>query len=154
MSVNNVSQTQSRAWPQTSERARRPFGLKAIILLLIVQAVGGIVVVAASLIANPTLRAQMGTDPRLLAEMPVAIISQSILAPLNLLAATGLLLLRRWAWVLTMTLLAYSMALGAIAFFLGQPHYFSMVLNVIMVFYLNQSEVQNLFASSESADAT
>ena len=42
-------------------------------------------------------------------------------------------------------LLAYWMATDTIGYFAGTPEYFSTLLNVVMVFYLNQREVRELF---------
>jgi hypothetical protein len=57
----------------------------------------------------------------------------------------GLWLLKRWAWFLTMIQLGLSLALGLWVYAQGEPLYVNMGLNTIMVFYLNQSEVQHAF---------
>ncbi len=49
-------------------------------------------------------------------------------------------------------LLAYWMATDAIAYFREAPDYFSMVLNVALVFYLNQLEVKELFEVQPQQD--
>jgi uncharacterized membrane protein len=68
-----------------------------------------------------------------------------ILAILRLIAIVGLWRMRRWAWFLTMCLLAYAMAYDIVAFFQGTGVYVTMFLNVLTVFYLNLQEVQRLF---------
>jgi len=78
------------------------------------------------------------------------VISQLALAPLRLAAAIGLWRIHHWAWLLTMMVLAYTLASEIIAFFLTQPNFLMMVLGVVTVFYLNQREVQDLFADRET----
>jgi hypothetical protein len=53
-----------------------------------------------------------------------------------------------------MVLISYAMAYDAVLFFRGTPHYFPMLLNVVMVFYLNQQDVQSLFEQAESSEAS
>lgn len=133
-----------------SERSQRPFGLKAIVALLLVQAIAGAVVVAAYFFENQDLFVQLGTAPNALSVASALVISQLVLAPLRLAAAIGLWRIRHWAWLLTMILLAYTLAFEIIAFFLAQPNFLMMVLGVVTVFYLNQHEVQDLFADRET----
>lgn len=57
----------------------------------------------------------------------------------------GLWLLKRWAWFLVMMQLGLSLALCLWAYFQGVPLYVYMWLNTILVFYLNQREVQYVF---------
>ena len=52
-----------------------------------------------------------------------------------------------------MALLSYAMALDGILFFIGEPAYLLMALNVITVFYLNQREVLGLFTKTETMEA-
>lgn len=132
--------------PSSADRMRRPFGLKAIIVLQIVQAIASVAVIVFYWIVLPRVEHDPSIDVNF---WQISNLSYILLAPLRFFAALGLGRLRRWAWVLTMTLIAYSMAMDAIAFFHDRPLYFSMVLNVILVFYLNQREVQELFAVPE-----
>jgi uncharacterized membrane protein (DUF2068 family) len=133
-----------------SERVQRPFGLKAIVALLLVQAIAGAVVVAAYFFENQNLFVQLGTALNALSAASALAISQLVLAPLRLAAAIGLWRLRHWAWLLNMILLAYALAFEIVAFFLAQPNHLMMVLGVVTVFYLNQREVQDLFAEQET----
>ena len=64
----------------------------------------------------------------------------------------GLWRYRLWAWYGVLLLLAYWMATDAIAYFRDAPDYFSMVLNVALVFYLNQLEVKELFEVQPQQD--
>ena len=133
-----------------SERVQRPFGLKAIVALLLVQALAGAVVVAAYVLGSQNPFVQLSAIPTTLSAASVLVISQLVLAPLRLAAAIGLWRIQHWAWLLTMILLAYTLAFEIIAFFLAQPNFLMMVLGVATVFYLNQHEVQDLFADLET----
>jgi hypothetical protein len=134
----------SASLPVGRGRKRRPFGLKAIITLQIVQAILGVALFVLFNINNPDLQADLERDVRELLRLPLTL--YLIFAILRIPAAIGLWRYQRWAWVLTMTLITVSMALDIVAFFRGRPLYLSMFLNVIMVFYLNLQEVQELFS--------
>lgn len=141
----------SRSHPQLHARLRRPFGLKAIIALQLAQFAFGVFVFILFTLTIPDLQADLDQDAAALLRLPVTF--YLILGLLRGLTAIGLWRYRRWAWVLTMTLLAASMAMDAAAFFRGRPYYFSMLVNVLLVFYLNQREVQQLFVVSTAERA-
>lgn len=61
------------------------------------------------------------------------------------LAILGLLWLKRWGWVLTMILTGVGLSLSIWNYFQGRPNYVSLVLSLVIVFYLNQREVQATF---------
>lgn len=67
------------------------------------------------------------------------------LSLLGVTVSLGLLRRQRWAWALVMIQLGAVMALDLAAYFTGEPRYVSMLISVIIVFYLNQSEVQDTF---------
>jgi len=64
---------------------------------------------------------------------------------LSLLSVYGLWRMQRWAWFITMLDLGLSMSIGLYSYYYGDPDYWTMFFNVVMVFYLNQREVQNAF---------
>ena len=132
-------------------RRRRPFGLKAINTLLVLQVIAGLLAILFFVIAL-NLPADIPLDEidDLVLSMPFYIAQQSVLAVLRLVCLFGLWRLKRWAWFLMMLLLTYSMAVDIVAFFRGHPIYIAMLLNVAMVFYLNQREVQELFERRET----
>jgi lysylphosphatidylglycerol synthetase-like protein (DUF2156 family) len=66
-------------------------------------------------------------------------------ASLFALVAAGMWLRRRAAWVATMLLVGAVMVIELLRYARGDPHYLLMVLCVLIVFYLNQREVQSLF---------
>jgi uncharacterized membrane protein (DUF2068 family) len=60
----------------------------------------------------------------------------------------GLWRMQRFAWVLIMIQVGLSMAFDLWGYFHGYPSYASMLIDVIIVFYLNQREVQRAFSSA------
>jgi uncharacterized membrane protein (DUF2068 family) len=122
---------------------RYPFGLRVIIVLFLVKTIGIITILV--LVTSTYLWPDLQIESAALVQSPQTLVMYVVLAPLDLLAAIGLWRRKRWAWVLTMALLAFSMTLDIVSFLRGQPIYISMVLNVVQVGYLNQQEVQDLF---------
>ncbi len=139
---------------EPDRRPHRPFVLRAIIALLIIQSIFDAAYVALSVWDYILLSDPLRNDPDGIVQLLLDVGSLSILAPLYLVAAIGLWRLRRWAWVLTMILLAYSMTEDIIKFSQGDPFYFSMALNVVNVAYLNLREVQDLFSEPTKKDAS
>jgi uncharacterized membrane protein (DUF2068 family) len=150
MSIDQYPDQPSLGSLPAFERVQRPFGLKAIVALLLVQAIAGALVVAAYVIGSQNPQVQLSSAPNTLLAASALVISQLALAPLRLAAAIGLWRIHHWAWLLTMMVLAYTLASEIIAFFLTQPNFLMMVLGVVTVFYLNQREVQDLFADRET----
>ncbi len=60
----------------------------------------------------------------------------------------GLWHMQRWAWVLIMIQAGLGMASDLWGYFHGYPSYISILINVIIVFYLNQREVQRAFSGT------
>lgn len=59
--------------------------------------------------------------------------------------AFGLLLLKRWAWVLTMLWAGLNLVAALLSYYNEEPNYVGMALSVVAVYYLNQREVQSAF---------
>ena len=57
-------------------------------------------------------------------------------------AAIGLWLGSRRAWVLTMLLVGFSLILDLALYWAGEPRYLRMALDVVLAFYLNQGAVR------------
>lgn len=68
-----------------------------------------------------------------------------ILVAILLLAVLGLLLQKRWGWIVTMILTGLGLFYTIWSYFRGTPRYFPMLIYVIIVLYLNQREVQQPF---------
>lgn len=117
---------------------RLPFGVKAIITLKMLGVVSILLVAAISglQLADPEL-AEI--------EIYATIVIYTLFALLDLVAIIGLWRLARWAWTLTMLTIGFSLANLLYRYFQEDPLYLNMVLNVLMVFYLNQRDVQRVF---------
>lgn len=118
---------------------KRPFGVTAIVVL---QA-GSILALAVDIYKMQAVQSIFFLpeieDPRLVLPMGLAIIL------VELVIAFGLWHLKRFAWVLIMILQGIGMAVYLWFYTNGEPLYLSMLLSVIIVFYLNQREVQQAF---------
>ena len=70
----------------------------------------------------------------------------------TLLAITivGLLRLRRWAWLLTMILTGSTLLFRIVLYFQAAAPAFNLVFGVLVVFYLNQRNVQQRFKRRDS----
>mgnify|MGYP003383673822 CR=1 FL=1 len=124
------------------QRGRRPFGLYMILILLTLQGLIGVLATSLFGLGLVLLPSEIWSEYDLQLF--------GLLEPILLLLATivvviGLWRYRAWGWYGMMLLLAYWMASDAIGYFTGNPDYGSMLLNVAMVFYLNQREVRELF---------
>ena len=116
----------------------RPFGLYIIIILQ--------VLIALSLAAGLILLQVTGVDlPLLLRDQFLFKIYGWIIAGVFLLASLGLLRLKRWGWVLSMLLIGTNLVYNIWLYFQGDAHYLDMVANIVIVFYLNQRDVQAPF---------
>ncbi|MCB0085694.1 MAG: hypothetical protein KDE50_04865 [Caldilineaceae bacterium] len=145
MSAINTAQIQPLPSPPQPGRPRRPFGLKALVVLLVLQALLSIAVGITLVLASSYLPADSGVRAQLFDVPGLSLITYSMLGASRFIVAIGLWRLRRWAWVWMMVQLAVSMVQDIQSYYGGQPLYPSMILNVIVVFYLNQHEVQDLF---------
>ncbi len=75
--------------------------------------------------------------------------------PILFVIAYGLWQYKRWAWVATMAYVGIGMGTQVWAHFLGTADYVTMPMYILIVFYLNQSDVQSIFAEpSEQRDET
>lgn len=119
---------------------KRPFGLIAIIILQTVQAVAWAGLLYAYTRPELTEEIEAFLD---ISSVAYAVQIGSML--LLLVALPAVWLLKRWGWILLMLQLGISLSMGIWQFFDGAPNYLIMVLNVFIVFYLNQRDVQQLF---------
>jgi hypothetical protein len=117
---------------------RRPFGLYLIIILQLLLAIllsmvllgeKTIVTYLKVLIQNPLFYSWFGW----------------VLIGALVLSILGLLMLKRWGWILTMILTGIGLSYSIWSYFQGNPHYIPMVLYLVIVFYLNQRDVQAAF---------
>ena len=127
-------------------RPARPLGVALVALFMLADAiVGGL--------------EALGALPELLDRGPVlnaSDVSTSFLAAaaaLKVVAAVGLWLGWRRAWVLTMLLVGLSLVALIVLYLsgVGEPRYLRLAINVVIAFYLNQGVVQQYFERREDA---
>jgi hypothetical protein len=123
----------------TPRRRKRPFGLYAVIVLLLLQ--------GPSLIASRD-EVRYGLGWIVPAGQNTGAVADLIGISLSLIALVlivGLWRLKRWAWVGAMMFVGLGLTVGIIQYLRNQPLYGTMLLNIFIVFYLNQRDVQDLF---------
>ncbi len=123
---------------------RRPFGLYLIIILQLV----GAILLAMSLLGEKTVAVYL----KVLVQNPIFYTWFGwVLIGFLMLAVLGLLFLKRWGWILTMILTGIGLAFSIWSYFQGNPHYIPMVIYLVIVFYLNQRDVQSPFLEKENS---
>ena len=70
----------------------------------------------------------------------------SVFAVIGLVLAVGLLRLQRWAWVASMVWQGTGLAIALFLYFHDEPDYWWLATGAITVLYLNQGDVQRVFA--------
>lgn len=137
--------------PERGPRRERPPGLYAIIALLLANA---------TLIALDVSRsyAALGIGLGLprpvlpgISDADVDRVLRLLIAGGFLFVAVGIWTLRRWAWVALMIAVGLGLGEGLIRYARGDPRYVTMLINVLIVFYLNQHGVQRLFRHEPAA---
>ena len=123
--------------PQTA--SKRPFGVYVIIALLILN-----------ILANTTdvVRVQLGLSAVVLPQIQDA----RVLAILSILIAIVLLVIilglwrcQYWAWFATMIVTGIALSSGIWLYWNGGRPYASLLINSLVVLYLNQREVRQAF---------
>lgn len=132
-----------------ARRGRRPFGLYMILILMTLQ---GLIGVFATSMLGLGLLLLPGNAWSEFDLQPFELIEPLGLLVIVIVVVIGLWRFRAWGWYGMMLLLAYWMATDAIGYFTGNPEFGSMIINVAMVFYLNQREVRDLFATTPSSE--
>jgi hypothetical protein len=123
----------------TPRTRKRPFGLYAVLVLLVLQ--------GPSLIASGD-EVRAGLDRIVPAGQDPGQVAELLTIPLSLIVlvlVVGLYRLRRWAWVGTMLFVGLGLTVGILQYLRDQPLYGTMLLDVFIVFYLNQRNVQDVF---------
>jgi uncharacterized membrane protein (DUF2068 family) len=135
-------------------RSGRPFGLVALIGLLLLKAVLlGLGLVRDDLPdAGPLRRiiALPGALSDALRDTPIVGAVVLVLVALLVVAALGLWGRRRWGWVIAMVVTGLFLATDIWAFSDGRANHLWMLLNVITVLYLNQREVRESLGRREA----
>lgn len=69
----------------------------------------------------------------------------AVIAAIDLALAIGLWMLFRWAWTMVMLWRGLILAGALLAYLRGEQPYWEMATSIIVIFYLNQAEVQSAF---------
>src|SRR5262245_37326646 len=132
---------------------KRPFGLYAIILLLFINGTLIALDVSRSYVSlGITLGLPRPTLPGI-NNVDVDRVGRFLTAAVYYLVAIGVYTLRRWGWTALMILIGVALGEGIIRYYRGEPRYLIMMFNVLIVFYLNQRNVQRLFRRAETMPA-
>ena len=124
---------------------KRPFGVIVIIVLQIM----GFISLAGDIVGLPLSQLPVLFPINVYAgNTTVALTVGGVALIWQLALAVGLWFLKRWAWFLIMIQLGLSMAVCLWAYYQGLQLYVYMLINVFMVFYLNQREVQHAFGTN------
>lgn len=120
------------------EAKHRSFGLYLIIVLQLLLAI----LLTMTLLGEKTI----ATYLRILIQNPIFYSWFGwVLIAFFLLSVLGLLMLKRWGWIITMILTGIGLTYAIWSYFQGNPHYIPMVIYIVIVFYLNQHDVQAPF---------
>ena len=139
---------------EAASARRRPFGLYAIITLILVNAVLIALDVSRSYVS---LGLEFGLErPTLpgLDDMEVDRLLRLLIAGAWFIVAVGLWALRRWAWTVLMIMVGIALGEGLLLYTRGEPRYVIMLFNVLTVFYINQRSVQLLFLNDHATSAS
>lgn len=94
--------------------------------------------------ARPLPEFTPGSDADLIAR----VVLTGILAT-SVLIVVGLVLRRRWAWILAIVTSGFILAIDIGSWLGAAPHHVSMLMNVIAVMFLNQRDVQAAMRGGE-----
>jgi hypothetical protein len=127
---------------------RRPFGLLAIIAIQVLIMLGSVIILALVALAFVTAKSAGELAHLKLSFTAIDAMTLVFAFVVNGVCAVGLWWRKRWAWFLTMLQLGVFMISDLYSYFTDSPpetYAWSMLLNVFIVFYLNQREVQAIF---------
>lgn len=126
-------------------KPQRPFGVKMLIFLQIANA---LIILALIIFVNlnEVKRELEGID---LDEVNQSLAIDGLYALLGLVIAYGLYRLRYWAWIAIILWAGTRMVNSLSLYFEGEPDYLVMVRDVVIVFYMNQREVQQVFVKGK-----
>ena len=122
-------------------KRKRPFGVNAILVLSTLSALYG-VGAARVLYFHITRVIPSLSTLQLERWLMIYFIGSSVV---QIFVIIGLWQLKRWGWFLVMMDTGFGMFLNIWAYFHGQPNYIAMAASVLIVFYMNQREVQHAF---------
>jgi hypothetical protein len=146
--MTTISRTDPLVLPRRRGRFRRPSAVTLVAWLFFLHFVllllSGSIFWPGGQIDLTEFRPTREPGPALVLE--VVFISLGLLA---LVVSLGLFRLKRWAWLLAMTMEGLNLASALIAYRVGHPEYVTMVVGAFTVLALNQREVRQAFLPPE-----
>jgi hypothetical protein len=136
--------------PLKSSPNKRPFGVSVIVLLIVAY------ILFMASVFYLSIKSQ---DSSISAQLVNILNPTQVLAVLAieliilLTIAIGLWRLRQWAWLLLMIWVGIQMFFDLLDYFYGHNIHASMLISVIIVFYINQLEVKKAFSGKTLAGA-
>jgi hypothetical protein len=136
--------------PLKSSPNKRPFGVSVIVLLIAIY-----ILFTASVFYLSIKSQDSSISAQLVQIMNPAEILAILIAELIILLAIaiGLWRLQQWAWFLLMIWVGIQMFFDLMDYFYGHNIHASMLISVIIVFYINQREVKKAFSGKTLAGA-
>jgi len=136
--------------PLKSSPSKRPFGVSVIVLLI-----AAYILFMAS-VFYLSIKSQDSSISAQLVNIlnPTQVLAILAIELIILLAiAIGLWRLQQWAWFLLMIWVGIQMFFDLMDYFYGHEIHASMLISVIVVFYINQREVKKAFSGKTLAGA-
>jgi hypothetical protein len=121
-------------------------GVAVIAVFMVLDAVIG----AGQLLIDSPYMTRTDTIVEMNDGMPLLIVA---LAMLRIVAAVGLWMGSRWAWVLTMLMVGIGLIFSFAVYWLGDPAYLRLAIDIVIAFYLNQGIVRDYFEGRPPKDA-
>ena len=125
-------------------RRRRPPSVIVVASLYVIQ--GGLVLtLLVAAFATALVNDDAGAILSLQRDEAFALAGSGIACVSLLAAAFGLVMLRRWGWIVAMTTECFVLTFDLAAYLAGQPLYVGMAIGAVTVLLLNQRDVRLLF---------
>ena len=136
--------------PLKSSPSKRPFGVSVIVLLIVAYILFTATVIYLSIKSQDSSIATQLEQIMNPTQIRAILIAQLIIL---LAIAIGLWRLQRWSWLLLMIWVGIQMFFDLMDYFYGHHVHASMLISVIIVFYINQQEVKKAFSGKTLAGA-
>jgi len=136
--------------PLKSSPNKRPFGVTVIVLLIAAYVLFTAAVIYLSIKSQDSSIAAQLEQIMNPTQIRAILIAELIIL---LAIAIGSWRLQQWAWFLLMIWVGIQMFFDLMAYFNGREIHVSMLISVIIVFYINQREVKKAFTGKTLAGA-
>ncbi len=147
------------------ESSKRPFGVYVVVALLLLGVFSAMLEIFRVQFALTGIWAEADAFFRqrggiimlvthLFTDPMVITIANGLIIVIWFTIISGLWLLQRWAWVVSMILIGVILTYSLVMYFKGTPDYQDMALYVAIAFYLNDHTVQRAFRRRSPKEAT